>query len=263
MTLRETFMGALLLRRQTFVALRERSDVFLRGFLVLLAAGLIVGLFMGLEGAVARSVPPPSKDAVIAQALANFDDRYRGDAETRALIEPFITEGVSMVYEIMALTPRGGELARPVATILELIGTTLALPFSWAWAGWLLFAGLLFHLTSRWLGGRAGIAQMLGLTALAAAPQILLALGALFGILQTLAGAPLGFLVSIIGFLAAIWSAVVYIQAVSVAQGFSWLRAIGAIALGYVVLIGVFIALVVLFGLLVSLFVVPIAGAIH
>lgn len=263
MRLQDTFVGALMLRHQTFVDLRERSDVFLRGFLVLFLVGLAVGFSAGLEGVSRQLVPPLSKEEVMEQVRANFNDNWRGPVEMRPLIESYVTEGVSMVYEIIGLVPRGGEFARPVSSLLVLIGTTVAVPFSWAWAGWLLFAGLLFHLTSRWLGGRAGIAQMLGLTALAAAPQILLVVSSFFTILQNVSALPLGFLVSLIGLIVAIWSVVLYVKATSVAQGFSWLRALGAIVLGYVVLIGVFILLVVLFGLVVSLFVVPVAGAIQ
>lgn len=263
MTLYDTLLGALLLRHQTFVSLRERSDVFLRGFLVLLVVGLAVGFAAGLEGVSHKVSPPPSQAQILAQVEAGLNTGPRVPPEFRALIESYVTEIVSLVYEIIALTPRGGEFARPIASFLVLVGTTVAVPFSWPWAGWLLFAGLVFHLTSRWLGGRAGIAQMLGLTALAAAPQLLLVVGSLFTILQTLLGVPLGFLVSLIGFVVAVWSAVLYIKATGVAQGFSWLRALGAIALGYVLMIGGVILLILLFGLLVGLFVAPLAGAIH
>lgn len=263
MTTRETLMGALLLRRGTFAALRERSDVFLRGFLVLLVVGIVVGLFMGLEGASRELLPPPTKEQVIATALESFNAQYTGPAAMRSEIEPYVVDIASLVYEILVLSPRAGEIARPISTVLVVIGTTLTTPFSSAWAGWLLFAGLVFHLTSRWLGGRAAMSQMLGLTALAAAPQLLLVIGSLLGILQNISGAPIGILSSLIVFIVAIWSALVYIFATSVAQGFSLLRAVGAIALGFAVLIGVLIVLVVLFGLLVGLIVLPLAGAIQ
>lgn len=263
MTLIDTLLGALLFRSETFDTLRERSDVFLRGFLALLIVGLIVGFGMGLERVAEELTPPPTRERVIATALDSFRASYQGPSEIRPMIESYVTEITSMIYEIVVLPPRAGEVARPISSILTLIGTTLAVPFSWAWSGWLLFAGLLFHLTSRWLGGRAGIAQMLGLTALAAAPKLLLVLSSGLNILQTLVGIPLGFLVPLIGLVVAIWSAVIYVKATSMAQGFSWLRALGAIVLGYVVLIGVLFVLVILFGLLVSLVVVPIAGAVQ
>lgn len=263
MTLYNTLIGALLLRQQTFLTLRERSDVFLRGFLVLLVVGIAVGFAVGLEGVSRKAVPSVSKAQVLEQIESRLNTGPQMPPALRALIESYVTESVSMVYEIIALTPRGGEFARPIASFLVLVGTTVAVPFSWPWAGWLLFAGLVFHLTSRWLGGRAGIAQMLGLTVLAAAPQIFLVVSSLFTILQTLLGVPLGFLVSLIGFIVAVWSAVLYIKATGVAQGFSWLRALGAIALGYVLMIGSVILLVVMFGLVVSLFAVPLAGTIR
>lgn len=253
MNWQENFIGALTLRHETFVALRGRSDVFLRGFVVLLFAALVAGLFVALDGTVREFLPPPSKEQIMQQALGNFRNSYQGPAEFQPMIEAYIREGVSMVYEIMALPPRAGEGARPIAAVLNYIANVLATPFRWEWIGWTLFAGLLFQFSSRLLGGRAGMAQMLGLTALAAAPQIFTSLTSLLMLIGSLSGVGvLGGLSSLLGFLIAVWSAVIYIKATSVAQNFSMGRAVGAVVLGYGILILLFAVIVLIFGLVVG-----------
>ncbi len=253
MNFSELFVSALTLKTQTFVALRERSDVFLRGFVVLLCASLVAGLFIALDGTVREFLPPPSKEAIIRQAVGNFQNSYNGPPELQPVIESYIREGVSMVYELFGLPPRAGEGARPVAAVLNYIGNVLATPFSWTFAGWMLFAGLLFQFSSRLLGGRASINQMLGLTALAAAPQIFASLTSLLNLIATVGNAPLLSGVNgVLGFVLAIWSAVVYVKATSVAQNFSLARSVGAIALGIGILIGVMIIAVVFFAVVVG-----------
>lgn len=260
MNWQSNFVGALTLKHQIFAALRERSDVFLRGFLVLLIAALVAGVFASLNVTVREFQPPPSKEEITQQVLDNFRSRYRGSEQLRATIEPYIREGVSMVYEIRRLPPRAGEGARPVAAILNYVGSVLATPFTWMWIGWTLFAGLLFHFASRLLGGRATIAQMLGLTALAAAPQIFSALTSLLELIASGGGAAVvGAVNSLLGFVIGIWSAIIYVKATSVAQDFSIARAIGAIALGFLLLFLVFLLAIILFAMVIGLLLVPVA----
>jgi hypothetical protein len=166
-----------------------------------------------------------------------------------------------MIYEIEVLPPRAGEAARPVTALLNYFGLVLATPFSWQWIGWTLFAGLVIHFSSRLLGGRASMAQMLGLTCLAAAPQIFTALTALFTLLAVLGrvGA-LDTIGTLLGGLIALWSAVVYVKATAVAQQITWLRSLGAIALGFGLVLALALAAVILLGLIASLLIGSIAG---
>lgn len=253
------FVGALTLNHQVFAALRERSDVFLRGFLVLLVAALVAGVFASLNTTARDFLPPPSKEELTQQVLDNFRNNYRGPADLEPNIESYIREGVSMGYEIMHLPPRAGEGARPVAAILSYVGNVLATPFSWMWVGWTLFAGLLIHLASRLLGGRANIAQMLGLTALAAAPQILTSVTNVLTLIASNGGLGLfGGLNSILGFVISVWSAAVYIKATSVAQNFSLARALGAVVLGIAFFILGIILAAILVGFMVAVLIVPV-----
>ncbi|TAH52146.1 MAG: hypothetical protein EYC68_07555 [Chloroflexota bacterium] len=252
MNFQENFVGALTLNQKTMVALRERSDVFLRGFLVLLFAALVAGLFASLGGAIREVAPPRDREQVIEQIVDNFLFNFRSTPEARDLMEAYIREGVSMVLEISALPPRAGEIARPVRAITTYVGNVLATPFQWGWAGWLLFAGLLFQFSSRLLGGRASMAQMLGLTSLAAAPQIFTSLTSLLALIGTMGGVGwFGSVNALLTFLIAVWSAVIYVKATSVAQNFSIGHAIGAIALGIGILIGIALVFSILFGILI------------
>lgn len=256
MTFSTLFVGALTLKNETFVALRERSDVFLRGFVVLLFAAIVAGLFAALSGALGDISPQLTKDQVIQIANQSFENSYNGPPEMKAQFQAYPGEIASMIYELETLPPRAGEGARLIASIINYVGNVLATPFSWMWAGWMLFAGLLFQISARLLGGRASINQMLGLTALAAAPQIFSSLTSLLELFATLGNIPvLSNVNGLLGFLISLWSAVVYVKATSVAQNFSIGRAVGAIALGVGILVVVLLALVVVLGVLIGGFV--------
>ncbi len=238
------FVGALMLKHDTFVELRERSDVFLRGFVVLLFAALVAGAFASLSNAIGTVTPLVTKDQVLAQANAIFESADFGPPEIKTQIQPYVTEIASMMYELENLPPRAGESVRPVVAFLNFVGGTLATPFRWEWIGWTLFAGLLFQFSARLLGGQASMAQMLGLTTLAVAPQIFSSVTSLLTLIGTVSG--VGLLASasgVVGFGIAVWSAAVYVKATSVAQNFSMGRAVGAIALGGGILAGMLIVL--------------------
>lgn len=264
MKLADLFVGALTLRTDTFVTLRGQSDVFQRGFTVLFLVALVVGLFASLNTLIEPLSPPLSRDQVIEQArqtggLSIYNARYYGPEEFRAQYEAYASEIAAMFYDLQTAQPNTGPAAPWLEAILGYIGQVLALPWSWSFAGILLFQGLLFHLTARWLGGRAGMAQMLGLTSLASAPMLFSSVTSLFTLLATLGGIGLlGGLTGLLGFIITIWSGVVYVKAMAVAQQFSIARAIGAIVLGILLLLGLAILAVILVGVLFVLALAPV-----
>lgn len=251
MNFQDLFVGALTVNSKMFDALRERSDVFWRGFMVLLFAGLFAGVFGALPGAISEIAPQATKEQVIQIARAQFESNYRGPAQDKATYEEYVDDIASAVYDVIHLPPRAGEGARPVAAVLGYIGNVLATPFSSRWIEWILFMGLLFHFTARLLGGRASMAQMLGLTALATAPQIFFSLVSVLMLVQNATATPLiGVLVGALGFVISLWTAVIYVKGTAVAQKFTVWRAIGTIVLGYVLLIGAIIVFSILVALL-------------
>ncbi|MGB8644933.1 MAG: YIP1 family protein [Anaerolineae bacterium] len=221
--------GALALRDRTFTDLREKSSVLLRGFLVVLLVGLLAGVFQAsvhmLQASQANigiSVLPPSVRAMIPPP---YD----------AMAEDYAREGAGISVDIQKLSPQAGEGFRSVTYLLDWVGMTLSVPLSMDFIGWMLLAGLLVHLTSRWLGGHASIAQMLGLTALAFAPRILDPLSIVLSGLDASTGGGLGIISSLIGLIVFVWGIAIFIKATAVAQGFSLARALGAIILAFVV----------------------------
>lgn len=252
MTLSQLYTGALLFKTDVFTALRERSDVFLRGFLVLLVAALIAGAFASLTGVAGDLGPRMSKEQVQQIALDGFNRSYNGPPDQRAVIEPYVTEIASMVFDLTALPPRAGQDVRPVVALVNWLGRTLATPFGFGFVGWTLLMGLLVQLTSHWLGGRGSIAEMLGLTALAAAPQAFNAIPNLLTFLSEITN--IGALTlpnGLLGLLIGVWSLLIYVRATSVAQQISTGRAVGAIAVAAAIL---FVALAALLFIAIGLF---------
>src|SRR4051812_28964821 len=149
MSFQDIFVGALTLNSQMFATLRERSDVFWRGFLVLLFSAMVAGAFAALGAAIADVRPLVTEQEVIQRARDGFERSYSGPAALQPMIEQYVVEGTSMVYEIGQLPPRAGEGARPIVAILDWIGTVLATPFSMDWMGRVLLGGLLFQLSAR------------------------------------------------------------------------------------------------------------------
>lgn len=247
MSILTSIIGALTFRRETFTALRERSDVFYRGFLVILVMGLLVGAFAAGERALTRVFVPADEEKIVNNALAQFERSFSGPANLGLDIESYIREGISIGVEIANLPPRAGANMQPLVAALEWLGATLATPISFGFIGWTLLAGVVIHLTSRWFGGKAGIAQMLGLTSLAAAPQFITAIAGLLTLIgiATGVGAFSG-LNGLLNLIMVIWSAAIYVFATSIAQQFSVGRSIGAVVVGFALIFTVIIALVML-----------------
>lgn len=251
MNLWNLFVGALTLRTKTFVELRERSDTFLRGFGVLLVAGIIAGAFVATEMLVGQ-IAQPAKDAVVAQVQAGLAQSQMPPA-FRGMVEAYVLNAISMIYELEHLPPQAGEWATPLATGLDWLGTTSSTPFNFGYVGWTLLGGLLFGGVALWFGGRGDLNKMLGLTALAAAPQAFNALPALLTTLATLTGiSALTGLNGLFGLVIALWSAAIYVKATAVAQNFSIGRALASIALGLAILVGLVVALIILIVLLIG-----------
>jgi hypothetical protein len=248
-------IGALLLRSSAFAELRARSDVFYRGFLVMLVIGLIAGAFEVATDLLKGLQAQPSEDQVIERALSGFENSYNGPPQLKDMIGSYIREGVAIGYEIAHLPPRAGVESQPLVTGLEAIGRIASTPFGFGFMGFVLLAGLMVQVTSRWLGGRATVAEMLGLSALSYAPDLFLR--PLLSLLS-LGGAVLSPLTGLLGFVLVVWETVIYIKATSVSQYFSVWRALGAILLAVlvaflVVCAFVIVVIVVFSGLIASL----------
>ncbi|MGE5139886.1 MAG: YIP1 family protein [Rudaea sp.] len=235
--------AALSLRDGAFVGLRARSDVFYRGFLVLLVSGLIAGAFQAGVDVLSRA-RPVGQEQLTEQIMQGIDQSGLVFPGFRDMIQGSVSESVGIGADISALPPQAGEAFRPAAYFLDWLGGTLGTPFGAGFSGWLLVVGLLVHLTSRWLGGRAGAAQMLGLAALAFAPYVLSPLAAVLKYIGGDQGAA-GSLAGVVSWVIFLWALIVLVKATSVAQGLGIARSVGALVLA--ALVGVLLAFASLF----------------
>lgn len=245
--------GSLSLKDSTFRSLRDRSDVFYRGFLVLALVGLLAGLFAAGVELTTRVLRPANEKLVTEEAVRGFESSYYGPPEGRPVIEAYITEGVAMGFEVSRLPPRGGVAFRPFARVLNWLGQGASIPLGGGFLGMLFVGGLLVHLSSRWLGGRSGMAQMLGLSALAFIPHLLDPVSSLLGLAGSLTGsgafAPIQ---SLIGLVVFVWGIVIYVKATAVAQEFPYGRAVGAVLIAFVLGFLLVVLVAVIFGALVA-----------
>lgn len=246
MSIIQLIIGALTFRRETFTALRERSDVFYRGFLVIVVMGLLVGAVVAGERALAEAKAPQDQEKRVSDALSQFERSFSGSAGLGPVIESYIREGIGIAVEIAALPPRAGANMMPLVAAMEWLGATLVTPVSFGFIGWTLLAGVVIHLTSRWFGGKAGIAQMLGLTSLAAAPQFITAIAGLLTLIGIATGVgAFSALNGLLNFVTFLWSVAIYVFATAIAQQFSIGRSIGAVVVGFTLIFAVIIAIVI------------------
>ncbi len=224
------FRGAVTLDDKTFADLKASPDVFKRGLMFVLVLGLFVGVVLGLVGTFQGLLTNPATEmaairAQIAQFipagqsqefLANFDMGFR-------IAQRIMTE---------AKTP----LPYPFQVFFQQLGHAVSYPFGWF--GSILLYGVVIQFFAKLLGGRGTIAQMLGITSLSVAPLAL----------QILSFVPC--LGVVLGFIAWVWSIIVYIKATASAQELTIGKAIAAIALpiiiAFVLVLIVIVLLIVL-----------------
>jgi hypothetical protein len=233
--------GALTLDTKVFSDLRASPNVFRKGFMLILAVGLIVGLVLGLAGMVQGLLSNPAGDVAQARAAAEESMRtFMQDMPPEASQAFFDSYLMGFRIAERIVTETKAPLPHPVPVLLKQIGVVVSQPFSWL--GSLLFYGALVHIFAKLLGGRATIAQMLGVTSLTVMPHLLDA----FGFIPCLGG--------LLGLVAWVWGAVIYVKGTAAAQEMTIGRALFAFLLP--ILVGIFLAV-----LLIILFVVLIAAA--
>jgi len=209
--------GAVTLDTAAFATMKEAKDGFKRGLILIAIVSLAVGLIpFGVD--VVRGILPRNLAAERAKAEQGVQEflkafPFRPPQEPGVpSIEENIHMGMDIGFEIAAL-PR--LLPRPIAEFFEALGTWLSLPFARA-GGWMFYA-LVVLLVAKLLKGRATIAQMLACTSLYVVPQTLNIVGVLLSYIRCAGGV----LSAIVSLVAMVWSIVVYIKGVAVANELS------------------------------------------
>jgi len=222
---RHTLWGSLLLRPASLTSLRNASDIFKQGLLILIAAGLVVGLVnSAIQLADALQAPP--SEATIRRAREDF---RQGMAQARAVmeippdvkkqIEEYVEIGLTTGLDIAKLPTR---IPQPSGHILRALGGSLSTPFNWL-GGWMSYT-LLVAIAAHLMGGKATLQQMFGLAALCAVPHLLDIIPPLMGLIP-MVGPLLDLSIgTVITIGAWIWGTLIYVAAVTVASEFDWAR---------------------------------------
>lgn len=245
--------GGLVLDTATFLQLRERRDAVMRGFLFIVVIALLAG-FPAFVLSFARGAQAhPLSEAETGQVMAELQQALDQMSPVLGGLPPGLTDairenvriGVSIAQQIQQL-PRPLPLA--LGEMLQAIGAWLSVPFARGlvplglaslatWLGygtWVLLAG-------RLLGGRGSMVPFFGATSLYAAPHLL----NVFGFLPVL-----GPITYIVAFL---WGLVIYVKATAVSHEIGLGRALLAVLLPALILIGlVVLVLIVLIGLAIA-----------
>ncbi len=207
-----------------FEAQRTSPDAFKRAFLVVVIVGLFAGLFSGLltfGGAFLAPDPAEAQKAAIEMMRPFLENM---PPESRA----YIVDGMNLGFRIQRII-QADRNRFLMDQLLESLGLWLTSPIGFLAA--IIPFTLLVLLIARLLGGRASLSGMLGCALLAVTPHLFDPIGILLGAIP-FCGACLGGIVGLITF---VWSLVIYVVAVAVANSFSYVKSVAAILIGLAV----------------------------
>ena len=223
-----TALGAFLLEDETYADMRDDPRRLPRALVFILVIGALVGAATAC-GQLSRWAFTPNLDLVRATVLDHLTKMawYSSlEAQAGSRFTSQFTQTYDAVWQVIKATapsPVGlvGILLRPLGLLI----------------GWALY-GLVAHLTAKLLGGQGSLAQTLGCTALAAAPQLL----NLIQVMPYAVAAGVG-----------AWALVCNFTALRTAHGLSGWRALIA-ALVPLILYAIVVAFLVSVGIVIGLF---------
>jgi hypothetical protein len=237
---RDTLRGAFTFNSEFFRQFHARHDVFLRGVILIVVVALIAAL--------------PSFVIALVQGLNRQPATSASQAYDQAMRQaaPFMQ---SLPPEVVAQMRQGFELGAEVATRIEALPTPIPQPVGRSLqtlAGWLsrpfggatfplaaaalgtwLGYGILVMLCARLLGGRGDMAGFFGTTSLYAVPHLLNVLN------------PVPYVGAIVGFIAFVWGAAIYVKATAISQEVTLERAILMVVLPLLVVLALLILLAI------------------
>ena len=210
----------LLFKHEAYTRHIVRADALKRGLALLVLVSLVAGA-LSLAQSVINDLRPVSIETQRQEAeqgireflrsMREMEQFTQAPPEVAEQMAEYMRTGIEIGLDIEALP---ATLPRPLGRLLLDLGTFLSLPFSRiaSWIGYTIWVLLVAKL----LGGRATVPQSLGATALYVVPQILEVF------------APVDCLGGMLGFLATVWSAAIYVKALAVANEFSIGRSVVA-----------------------------------
>ena len=201
---------ALLLREHAYERMRSLPNPVVKGLVFILVLGLAIAL-LGLVGDVLEWATTPNMEVIRDKVYNHLTqmDWWQQLAEDPRFVEQFNSlydSGWSMAGWLGAMNLS--------SSAMNILLTPLGLVIRW------LIYGLLAYVFARWLGGTGDLSATLGVTALAAAPQVL-------NVFTLLPYVSLGLLVPIWGILCA------YVG-IKTAHNLPWHRAVWATLLPFI-----------------------------
>jgi hypothetical protein len=238
----DTLNGALMMKQDMMLKMRESPHVVRQGLMVVLLVGLIVGGIQGIQSLLGGLNPARDIETLRDTAKQSIDENALNTTSVQqrqilSIIKDNLDSGIDIAENIIALPTK---LPRPVVAVVRGLAVLFSTPTSYL--GSVLLIVILTHSAAFWLGGQGNIQQMLGLGVLSVAPHAMDAL----------------VFVPVIGFmlqtLATLWGFAILVVATSIAHKFQLERAILAVLFfPFVGLILLLVGCCALFGLMVIL----------
>jgi hypothetical protein len=240
-----TLWNALLFRDQGFSDFRRGGGLFLQGLALIALVALLTGLPALAIDAIG-GLRHTAAEADLSQARAGFEEFLRRaepflqnlpDEARRQFLEQ-MRLGFQMSMEITAeVVGLPTALPGPLVVLLEAAGDWLSRPFGGgfplaaaALGTWLGY-GIWVMLFAKLLGGKGGLADFFGTTALYATPHLL----AVFDRVP--------YLGSLLGVVAYFWGAALYVKAVKISHDLTYERAFLAAILPLLIAVGLLVLL--------------------
>jgi hypothetical protein len=243
--------GILLLRREAYLRQASAANGVGLSLSMVAVAGLIAGLGQ-LAGAADVVTHPSLVDRMeeTAAALAHLPDAM--PPAVASVVEPFAEE-VSAALEESAGRLEAVEppLGAGTSRALRAIGTWASTPLSLLAA--MLSLAVPVMLVARWMGGKGTLHHQVGLVLFAAIPQALTVLDSFPN------SGGLASLAKVLGAVAFVWGAAIFLRGLALANGVNTGRAVGFVAVALIVFV---VVAPIVVGIVISILVAVTLGVI-
>jgi hypothetical protein len=216
--------NALWLQRDAYETLRDDNNPFVEGLFILVLLGLLVGL-VGLVGALLEWASLPNPAVMQETILENLKQMPWWDQMAQAGGSEVLDVWQQVWDSVWAVV--GSVMPSPVSGLAGLVLAPIGLIVNW------LVFGVVAYLLARLFGGVGTLNQTLGTTALAAAPQLLVAVAGLPFVVAAGVGT---------------WTLLCRYMALRTTHDLSWPRAVGAAVLPPIIL-GILLGILITAGL--------------
>lgn len=216
---------ALVLEADPFITMTDDDNPWLEGLFFIISLGVLVGLAQFVGGVLLTASLPPHE--ALREALVIFLRPYLAAAGPLTADATASEELIRQAWQWIAFS---GGYGTGWARLTLLIAMPASLVILW------LLYGVISHAAARRLGGNASLNQTLGVTALTAAPQILL-------ILTIVPFVSVGWPLLLV------WAVLIGFRGLEIAHDLSWQRSVLAALAAPILLIALALGMAILLGM--------------